>query len=146
MLIIPVYRSAWVIFYLACYISGSPWEAIGSSCLPAMNGIAFMLITVRVGLGLGHESTRTGTSVTASALRWAPGSTSQSTRYPSIFQSSRGDTVSTHTQGPDVAQAISLTTTVTTVRDSDIEAGIDAKKEGHDALASPSNVVFRGDV
>ncbi|KAI9059824.1 hypothetical protein FKP32DRAFT_1579158 [Trametes sanguinea] len=54
--------SAWALFFVVLYVSRSPLQTIGSGCGPTMIGIAFTLITVRVGLGLGHDMTPGGTA------------------------------------------------------------------------------------
>ncbi|KAI0648754.1 hypothetical protein C8Q79DRAFT_469725 [Trametes meyenii] len=43
--------TAWTIFFAIAYASKSALQSLPTSCSPAVNGIAFMLITVRVGLG-----------------------------------------------------------------------------------------------
>ncbi|KAI0763273.1 hypothetical protein BD413DRAFT_210180 [Trametes elegans] len=48
--------SAWATLFVVMYVTRSPLQSVGSGCGPAMIGIAFMLITVRVGLGWAHES------------------------------------------------------------------------------------------
>lgn len=42
--------------FVIFYATKSALQTIGSGCGPAVIGIAFMLITVRVGLGWGHDS------------------------------------------------------------------------------------------
>ncbi|KAJ3005276.1 hypothetical protein NUW54_g4411 [Trametes sanguinea] len=43
--------TAWTIFFAIAYASKSSMQSFPTACSPAINGIAFMLITVRVGLG-----------------------------------------------------------------------------------------------
>ncbi|KAI9001456.1 hypothetical protein BD414DRAFT_474685 [Trametes punicea] len=52
--------SAWTTMFVILYVSGSSLQTIGSGCGPTVIGIAFMLITVRVGLGLGFDTRRAG--------------------------------------------------------------------------------------
>ncbi|KAI8996467.1 hypothetical protein BD414DRAFT_478091 [Trametes punicea] len=52
--------SAWTIMFVIFYLTGSSLQMIGSGCGPTVIGIAFMLITVRVGLGLGFDTRRVG--------------------------------------------------------------------------------------
>ena len=40
--------------YIGFYTARSPLQTVGAQCGPAIIGIAFTLITVRVGLGLTH--------------------------------------------------------------------------------------------
>ncbi|KAI0753202.1 hypothetical protein C8Q80DRAFT_1267623 [Daedaleopsis nitida] len=73
----------WVSVYMVWYLTGSGLEATGAMCGPAMIGITFSLITVRVGLGQAHESQR-GT-VMSTAIQWnkPPATiTAGSTSYP----------------------------------------------------------------
>ncbi|KAI0739683.1 hypothetical protein C8Q80DRAFT_1111574 [Daedaleopsis nitida] len=46
--------SGWAVLYIVFYITRSPLQHIGANCGPAVIGIAFTLITVRVGLGWSH--------------------------------------------------------------------------------------------
>ncbi|KAI0363642.1 hypothetical protein BV20DRAFT_95340 [Pilatotrama ljubarskyi] len=48
--------SAWATLFVILYATRSPLQTMGSGCGPSMIGIAFMLITVRVGLGWGQRS------------------------------------------------------------------------------------------
>ncbi|KAI0808262.1 hypothetical protein C8Q74DRAFT_125405 [Fomes fomentarius] len=48
--------SAWAVMFVILYATRSTLQTVGSGCGPAVIGIAFMLITVRVGLGWGHDS------------------------------------------------------------------------------------------
>ncbi|KAI9066151.1 hypothetical protein FKP32DRAFT_1566426 [Trametes sanguinea] len=52
--------SAWALFFVIVYAARSPLQTIGSGCGPTMIGISFMLINVRVGLGIGHNMTPGG--------------------------------------------------------------------------------------
>ncbi|KAI0739701.1 hypothetical protein C8Q80DRAFT_198319 [Daedaleopsis nitida] len=49
--------TAWAVMFLVLYTTNSALEVLGPGCGPAVIGVAFMLITVRVGLGWGHNST-----------------------------------------------------------------------------------------
>ncbi|KAI0739673.1 hypothetical protein C8Q80DRAFT_1200135 [Daedaleopsis nitida] len=60
--------SAWTIIFVVLYATRSTLQTIGSGCGPTVIGIAFMLITVRVGLGWGQDS-RAVTSEGGIALR-----------------------------------------------------------------------------
>ncbi|KAI0739702.1 hypothetical protein C8Q80DRAFT_198851 [Daedaleopsis nitida] len=51
-----VLYSGWAVMYIGLYTARSPLQTVGAQCGPAIIGIAFTLITVRVGLGLGHGS------------------------------------------------------------------------------------------
>ncbi|KAI0740986.1 hypothetical protein C8Q76DRAFT_609617 [Earliella scabrosa] len=59
--------TAWGIFFVVVYATGSHLQIVGTSCAPVVLGVTFMLITVRVGLGWGQES-----RITSSSLVWAP--------------------------------------------------------------------------
>ncbi|KAI0759693.1 hypothetical protein BD413DRAFT_595966 [Trametes elegans] len=57
--------TAWAIFFVVTYLLRSPLQTLGTGCGPVMLGIAFMLITVRVGLGVGQESVFSGVAENA---------------------------------------------------------------------------------
>ena len=63
---LPTSPSTWVILYLIWYLTGSELEALGSATAPVVIGITFVLINLRVGLGLGQE-----TRDTTTGLQWA---------------------------------------------------------------------------
>ena len=44
----------WTLFFLIAYSASSLLEDFAFHCIPAATGISFMLIIVRVGLGLTH--------------------------------------------------------------------------------------------
>jgi hypothetical protein len=47
---------AWTTFFFSSYQSQSNLQFVAVDCWPAMSGIAFMLINVRVGLGWAQRS------------------------------------------------------------------------------------------
>ncbi|KAI0753185.1 hypothetical protein C8Q80DRAFT_1096103 [Daedaleopsis nitida] len=91
--------TTWVIIYLIWYLTGSPLEAIGSGTAPAVLGITFTLITVRVGLGIAQETRPSTTS-----MRWA---------IPRTSRSRRSET------GSHLPQTIKLTVTQTQTAEHD---------------------------
>lgn len=48
--------SAWIIFYFATFLARSHVQLVVLDCWPAVAGISFMLINVRVGLGWAQRS------------------------------------------------------------------------------------------
>ncbi|KAI0739843.1 hypothetical protein C8Q80DRAFT_1274873 [Daedaleopsis nitida] len=48
--------TAWGIMFVVFFTTHSPLQTLGSGCGPVVIGIAFMLITVRVGMGWGQNS------------------------------------------------------------------------------------------
>ncbi|KAI0353756.1 hypothetical protein OH77DRAFT_1522302 [Trametes cingulata] len=64
--------TAWTIFFAAAYASKSALQSFPTSCSPAINGIAFMLITVRVGLGWDLQLGVVGSEESPQAATLAP--------------------------------------------------------------------------
>ena len=78
--------SAWGVFFVVVYGTRSHLQIIGTGCAPVVLGVTFMLITVRVGLGLDPDSRYTGTT-----LHWAAPPRSEASHmsgdYPMPLQS-----------------------------------------------------------
>ncbi|TBU27905.1 hypothetical protein BD311DRAFT_664523 [Dichomitus squalens] len=125
--------TSWVVLYLIWYLTGSPLEAIGSGTAPVVIGITFMLITVRVGLGLGQE-----TRPTTASMQWAKTSSS--------FTRGRGLRLREDLHRP---QAISLTVTRTVERgdEADVEeSSIGDNTKAANSLPQRSGDTFEGTV
>ncbi|KAK7013796.1 hypothetical protein R3P38DRAFT_3575107 [Favolaschia claudopus] len=60
--------TTWSIFFFATYRSNSNLQFITIDCLPAMTGIACMLIHVRIGLGWAHQGSQAGSSESTGPL------------------------------------------------------------------------------
>ncbi|KAK6995972.1 hypothetical protein R3P38DRAFT_3073688, partial [Favolaschia claudopus] len=58
--------TTWTIFFFATYLSESNIQFITVDCVPAITGIACMLIHVRIGLGWAHEGSQAGLSISQS--------------------------------------------------------------------------------
>ncbi|KAI8999075.1 hypothetical protein BD414DRAFT_505651 [Trametes punicea] len=61
--------SVWTMLFVIFYLTHSPLQTMGSGCGPTLIGIAFTLITVRVGLGWGQESRSSGEAGGLPSLR-----------------------------------------------------------------------------
>lgn len=61
--------SAWALMFVVFYTTRSALQTIGSGCGPTITGIAFMLITVRVGLGWGQDSAPPSVTVSRAPVR-----------------------------------------------------------------------------
>ncbi|KAI0648751.1 hypothetical protein C8Q79DRAFT_469495 [Trametes meyenii] len=64
--------TAWTVFFAAAYATKSPLQSFPTGCSPAINGIAFMLITVRVGLGWDLQLGVSGSEDSPQAATLAP--------------------------------------------------------------------------
>ncbi|KAJ3003658.1 hypothetical protein NUW54_g5194 [Trametes sanguinea] len=64
--------TAWTIFFAVAYATKSSLQSFPTGCSPAINGIAFMLITVRVGLGWDLQLGVTGSEDSPQTATLAP--------------------------------------------------------------------------
>lgn len=69
---------AWGIFFVVVYGTKSELQIIGTGCAPAVLGVTFMLITVRVGLGWAQEFKHSPTEDAGGTIQWAVPPLSQS--------------------------------------------------------------------
>ena len=119
---LPTLPSTWVILYLIWYLTGSELEALGSATAPVVIGITFVLINLRVGLGLGQE-----TRATTTGLQWA--------KTPFGNSSARCTSCGEDMQRP---QAISLPARHTSRQDETVVLVEELTREGIKTMNSPS--------
>ena len=163
-----MYSSAWAIMTVVLYGTGSTLQTVGVGCGPEVIGIAFTLITVRVGLGWSPDSRAADVCGAGaeggapSTVRWAV-HTSQlaghDRGYPSVF-SGRGAYThgctceSTSRSGVGREQPISFRSVTATKRGADqvnqasedgetAARGMDLEKgeKGRDVLSSSDSAL-----
>ena len=70
-MLIATHGSAWGVFFVIVYATQSDFQIIGTGCAPAILGVTFTLITVRVGLGWTYEHNGASGTTPSGTMQWA---------------------------------------------------------------------------